>query len=193
MNDALLGLAAHLRSLKPEFPLPEGLSVRKEAICDTRFDIQDKRPCIKQPVGAGSATYVNRRRKTLVVIDYENFLNRMPKHAEGIRRCDFIVYEEGRSVFILHELSQSSKAKNKRRDAKRQLLTTAKLLTQVETTRDFMNAFAKKCCIFSNRPRNLKIPDMALPFYQLPKAPAESYLPLSRLGFSFMEKTEITI
>ncbi|MDR2791965.1 MAG: hypothetical protein LBB27_04455 [Tannerellaceae bacterium] len=189
MNDLpLSGLADHLHSSKPEYPLPERLSVRKETVCDARFDIQDKRPRIKQPVGAGSATYINRERKTLVLIDYENFLNQMPKHAEGIKRCDFIVYEEGKSVFILHELSQSSRAKNKRRDAKHQLLTTAKLLTKVEATRSFISVFAKKKCVFSNRPKTHPIPDVAQPFIRLPQAPAEYYL-----GFSFMETTEITV
>ena len=48
---------AYLRNKNPVVVSVDAKNIRVEVIRDTKFDIQDRRPGIKQPAGTGSATY----------------------------------------------------------------------------------------------------------------------------------------
>ena len=50
---------AYLRNKNPAVVFVDAKNVRVEVIRDTKFDIQDRRPEIKQPAGTGSVTYSN--------------------------------------------------------------------------------------------------------------------------------------
>ncbi|MDR3127287.1 MAG: hypothetical protein LBU08_02305, partial [Tannerellaceae bacterium] len=72
-------------------------------------------------------------------------------------------------------------------------LETAELLRQVPATSDFINTFAKKVCIFSNRPK--QTPEgMADAFFSFPEECfSEHWPPLSKFGFSFKETDIVQI
>ncbi|OAV65313.1 hypothetical protein Barb4_03458 [Bacteroidales bacterium Barb4] len=96
---------AYINARRPHVsPCIDVSNIKFEIIDDDYFDIQDLKPTIKQPLGAGSATYKNPTNKIIVFIDYENFLKQIPEDlTKELKRCDFIAYDLGGKSFFLFE------------------------------------------------------------------------------------------
>lgn len=176
------------------------INVRTEIVSDINFDIMDKQPTIKVDIGTGSATYNNPSSITIVFIDYENLINQLPEdHQKGIKRPDFICYEDGRnSFFIINELSQSSNSNNKINEARQQLHSALLHLSRCSETKSFMDNFERKECVFSNKTKLIETPDniadsFALIQDYLPEPIEHDYHPIKQLGFKFIETAVITL
>ncbi|MDR1459902.1 MAG: hypothetical protein LBI60_06780 [Bacteroidales bacterium] len=189
----------YLNSLRPHVTQCNNVSIsciKSDVIDDAYFDIQDKKPSIKQPFGTGSATYNNSNSKIIAVIDYENFLDRQTddiiKKLE-LKKCDFIVYHlDGNTFFIVNELSQSSLSKNKLSDARQQLHNAVLHFSRTPAIKSFTDKFTDKLCVFSNKAKMIKTPDdMAEAFdiirKHLPEPIAHDYKPITKLNFKFIE------
>lgn len=65
------------------------------------FDLIDKKETSVQGKGTGCVTYKNEKRYKLFIINYENYINSLPKRAQqGIKRCDFLIYSENKKIFL---------------------------------------------------------------------------------------------
>jgi hypothetical protein len=191
------GLVDYLNKEKEHLPPFDGrvLTVKNEVIPDREFDIDDKKPTIKQPKGTGSVTYLNGEdNSTLLAIDYEDLLNQFPKdHRKGEGRCDFIVYENVlKELFVLNELSKSEKAQNKRKKAITQLHHTLFVLYSIPSIKTFISAFPYKYCIFSNRssiisPLPKMVDSFNLVLEKLPSPKPIKFQPIEKLGFWAIE------
>ena len=179
-----------------------GINIRYEVINDTSFDIQDKKPTIKQPLGTGSATYNNPSNRILKIIDYEHFLNQQPDNiiqALALKKCDFIVYHlDGNECFILNELSLSSSSKNKINDARQQLHNALFNLSNTPAIKSFMDNFAKRLCIFSNKSKTIETPEGIADAFDLikkhlPEPVLHGFQPIEKLDFKFIETAIIDI
>jgi hypothetical protein len=184
--------------------------IRSEVINDIDFDIKDKESTIKQPLGAGSVTYKNPNKKIIAVIDYEDFLNKQPQQpaysssedvikALKLKKLDFIVYDLGTNTFfILNELSQSENQKNKQSDALLQLHNALLYFYRVDTIKAFIDSFADRRCVFSNRYFPMDSPDsMADAFEEINKllsSPIKpKFQPITKLGFDLVETNIINV
>ena len=176
--------------------------IRFEEIDDPIFDIQDRRPTIKQPYGTGSVTYKNPNIKKITIINYEDFLNQQTdaviKKLE-LKKCDFIVYHSnGTDFFILNELSQSSNASNKRNDAILQLSNALMHFFRVPSIKSFIQRFTNKSCVFSNREKHIATPDGIADAFDvikeyLPEPRVLSFQPITKLNFKLIESTVVDV
>lgn len=194
---------SYLNSKRANFPPFDGaaLCLKTEVASDVHFDIMDKQATICLPIGKGSATYHNPQKKKILFIDYEDFINKLPPNlVHEIKRCDFIAYEinRGLSFFILNELSQSSSAKNKLNAARQQLHATALNLCKTPDIQSFINRFAIKKCVFSNKTQRINTPkNIANAFFRiqsyLPAPIIHNYQPITKLGFELIETAIIEV
>lgn len=195
----------YLNSLRPHVVQCTNVSIsclKSDVIEDTNFDIQDKKPAIKQSLGTGSASYNNPDNKIIAVIDYEYFLNQQPDDvikALGLKKCDFIIYHlEGNTFFILNELSLSSSSKNKINDARKQLHNALLHLSNTISIKFFIDNFAEKLCIFSNKIKTIETPeDIAGAFdiirNYLPEPIVHGFQPIEKLNFKLIETAIIDV
>jgi hypothetical protein len=195
----------YLNSLRPHVVQCNNVSVscvKSDVIDDTNFDIQDKKPAIKQSLGTGSATYNNPSNKIIAVIDYERFLNQQPNHvikALDLKKCDFIVYHlEGNTFFILNELSLSSSSKNKINDARKQLHNALLHLSNTISIKSFIDSFTERLCVFSNKTKTIETPeDIAGAFdiirSYLPEPIVHGFQPIEKLNFKLIETAIIDV
>lgn len=203
---------AYLDTLKPQvikcsrIPIKD---IKTDVVDDERFDIQDKKQTIKQPVGTGSVTYINPDKKIIAIIDYEQFLDLQPHQPDcksqddvvkrlELKKPDFIVYDlEEKSFFLLNELSQSSKANSKRADAINQLRNAIQYFSKVPEIKKFIDGFNNKWCIFSNRAKNITMPDFANTFNEPDKFfPEPDIIPnkqINSLNFQLIETTVVNV
>jgi len=195
----------YLNSLRPHVVQCTNVSIsclKSDVIDDTNFDIQDKKPAIKQLLGTGSATYNNPNNKIIAIIDYEHFLNQQPDDvikALGLKKCDFIVYHlEGNTFFVLNELSLSSSSKNKVNDARKQLHNALLHLSNTTSIKFFIDSFVEKLCVFSNKTKTIETPeDIAGAFdiirSYLPEPIVHSFQPIEKLNFKLIETAIIDV
>lgn len=140
----------------PNLSVDKGaIIIRTENTSDPLFEIIDKKESILTQIGQGSATYCNSCHKSVEIIDYENFVNQLPKECQkDIKRADFIIHhDEGTDFFIINELSQSEDIRNKRKKAILQLNNAVMHLTRCVDTNAYISRFNRKICIFSNKDR----------------------------------------
>lgn len=187
-----------LINLKP-FPsdlTDKNVNVKYEIISDVEFDIMDKEPTIKQPLGTCSATYHNPYEKEIMFIDYEDFLNQLPV---SLKRCDFVVYElNGTSFFFFNELSQSSSGKVKMSDARKQLHNALFNFSKVPEMKSFMDKYTRKECILSNKTEVLRSPENIADAFDmikehLPLPIEHSFQPITKLGFKLIETAIVEV
>jgi len=195
-------IIAYLNSQNPRLQpmVVNSITIRKEYASADLFDIIDKQQTIVCMVGQGSATYQNAQSKTIVFIDYENFIDQLPEPFQiGKKRCDFIAYDSDCSSFILfHELSASSSSGNKLNRARQQLHSTLFLLSSIPEAKAFLDRFPRKECIFSNKMEMPASPlGMASAFGlvrdYLPSAIVHSFQPISKLGFRLIETPLVVV
>jgi hypothetical protein len=191
----------HLRSRHPAVVPVKISDIRIEVITDSQFDIKDKEKTIKQPVGAGTATYSNTANKKITVIDYENFLDFQPDAVIKklkLKKPDFIVYDmHGKSHFIVNELSQGN-PKNKRTEALQQMHSAILHFDKIPGIKSFVNQFTEKWCVFSNREPPITTPGgMADAFINtnkyLTKPIKGNFQPIAKLGYTLIETTKVDI
>lgn len=195
-------LVEYINSTKKHIPPFNGseIVVRNEQISDPLFDIQDKKPTIKQPAGAGSATYDNPNGRQLLFIDYEDFIDQLPdENKKYIKKCDFIAYTtDTRSIFILNELSQSGSPSSKFSKAREQLRESLFYLSDTPAIKSFIDMYPKKLCVFSNKREVIESPDgMAAAFEvikeYLPDPIIHDYQPITKKGFIFVETAIVSV
>jgi len=191
----------YLKNRKQNFALLDstGLIVKFEITTDSHFDIIDRSTKIIQDLGTGSATYHNPIFKEITFIDYENFMNQLPKNLQkGIKRCDFIAYDKEMSFFILNELSQSKDSQSKMSDAIEQLHATAMHLCKSPGIKDFIDKYPVKKCILSNKHKLISSPENIADAFNL----IQKYLPepiiqpnyrINKLGFELIETAIIYV
>jgi hypothetical protein len=191
----------YLRIKNPAVVLVKPSDIRIEVITDSQFDIKDKEKTIKQPVGAGTATYSNTANKDIAVIDYENFLDFQTDAVIknlGLKKPDFIVYDMcGKSHFIVNELSQGN-SNNKRTTAFQQMHSAIFHFNKIPNIKSFVNQFTRKWCVFSNKEPPITTPDgMADAFINTNKYLTDpiklNYQPITKLGYALIETTKINI
>jgi len=175
-------------------------NLKSDVIDDTYFDIVDKQPMIKQPIGQGSATYNNIENKIIAFIDYEDFLNKLPaNNTKELKKCDFIAYDLGtNSFFLLNELSQSKESKNKFSDARKQLHNALFHFSNVPVIQSFINKFDRKLCIFSNKSSTIATPENIADAFDtvkkyLPEPIEHDFQPITKLNFKFIETAIIDV
>jgi len=188
---------AYLRNKNPAVVFVDAKNVRVEVIRDTKFDIQDRRPEIKQPAGTGSATYNNPQSKEITVIDYEDFLKAQSDEVIkklDVKKPDFIVFDAPtKSCFIINELSQGN-PKNKRTTTIQQMHNAILHFDRVSGIKLFIGQFATKSCVFSCRRKAITTADafMTIDNY-LPKPIELRFQPIQKLGYMLIETTEINM
>lgn len=161
---------------------------RHELTTDKQFDIVDKQQNIKQPVGSGTATYNNPNSRSITLIDFENFINSINDIlTKGLKRPDFIAYDDAKLQFIINELSTGN-PKSKLSDAKMQLSGAANLIESIPEIKNFIDSFAEKMCIFSCRQSFPPTPqNMAGAFGNssqiLPQIVSIKFQPITKLGY----------
>ena len=140
--------------------------VPEEVITDKIFDITDLQGgtgSIKCPVGKGEATYHNEGSYIPCFIKYDDFLSQFRSYdssgriikdwAEGIKRADYLVYDqsEEKKFFIIHELSKGNK-RNKRSKGIKQLIDTVLTLwNQTGIKTHIENTFNNLLCYLSTK------------------------------------------
>lgn len=147
-----------VKSLAPDtYKGFSNINAPTESTDKENFDLKDKEIPFIVKTGTGSVTYVNPKNLNILVTNYEDFINSLPKNIQhGIKRCDFLLYQDKSTFFILNELSQSRNFDSKESDALYQLQNTLEKLYNVETIKNCIESCSDKLCIFSNR---IKISD----------------------------------
>jgi len=192
----LIGSKVHL----PYFE-SDKLNVKAEIISEIHFDIMDKAVSICQALNSGSATYYNPESKFIQFIDFEDFVNQLPFDlSKDIKRCDFIAYDKnGKTFFLLNELSQSTTSKSKLNDARQQLHRAAFIFSSINDIKTFMDKFQSKKCIFSNKTKLLSsTPEHVADAFSeiqnyLPEPIIHNYQPITKLGFELIETAIVEV
>lgn len=143
--------------------------------------------------------YINNSGKNIVFIDYENYIDQFPAtNTRGLKRSDFIVYPfNGKDFFIINELSQGSST-SKLSDAKKQLQGTLLHLCSSCHTKQFIDNFIRKECIYSNKSNIISSPNGIADSFNLAsiyiKPPIKHNLQLiEKFGFIMLETDTIDI
>lgn len=175
-------------------------SLKTDVVNDSFFDIVDKQPKIKQPIGQGSATYNNKENKIIAFIDYEDFLNKLPaNNTKDLKKCDFIAYDlDTNSFFLLNELSQSNDAKNKFSDARKQLHNAIFNFSKTPDIQSLIFTFERRLCIFSNKTSIIATPENMADAFDavkkyLPEPIVHDFQPITKLNFKFIETAIVDI
>lgn len=140
------------------------VSVNVVSTTDTNFDLIDDAVLV-YPAGTGIAKYNNPNHKEINVINYESFINSLPRTFQhGREKCDLIIYTSDLSYFILSELTDTQPIyvpdfalKNgtfrtgKRNKAISQLKQTLKDISDVNEIDNFIKRHSTKHCCFFNK------------------------------------------
>lgn len=166
------------------------------------FDLIDKKETSVQGKGTGCVTYKNEKRYKLFIINYENYINSLPKRAQqGIKRCDFLIYSENKKFFFANELSTSRIDFSKEAHAIKQLSQTIKTMFNCKELENEIKTYKEKICIFSNRTQNIKTPRgmadsfLTTPFMQnkLNLVQIEDIPEITELGFKYCKSSYIVL
>ena len=172
-----------------------------------KFDIIDDKNKISPIISSnGHVTYKNSKEHSIVVVDYEDFLNKLYEQLRlqseerilsGIKRCDYIVYDDSnREKIVFNELSTGS-PNSKRQEAVHQLHSILFLLSQVPIIKIFIHSFAQKQCVFSCRPIPIT-PNGVADAFNLFNSEISHPIPIGdarirTLGFELFETDQIDI
>ncbi len=178
-----------------------GIKAPTESTKQFSFDLMDKTEPFIVEENSGSVTYKNPEEKTVFVTNYEEFIKTLPKNLQnGKKRCDFLVYQEGKTeFFILNELSQSKNIDSKESDALYQLHNSLETLLEVYSIKQKLDSCKQKLCIFSNKFKKIVSPlGMAdafnASFMTMPqKAVTFDYDAINNLGFIYYRANVIEL
>lgn len=119
------------------------------------FEIDDEARVLKVNEGItnGMAKYQNPEKKTVKIIDYDNFLTSTPHSFQhGKKRCDVILHTTSDSShFILNELKDRIPVTNVLITATEQLIATLNVLHTVPSIVNYINTFTIKKCYYCNK------------------------------------------
>ena len=176
---------------------------KTEVTSEKEFDLLDKKEKLIFGPGAGSVSYKNPLQKTLVVFDYESFINSLPDSVQrGLKRCDFIVNSKDFPMIILNELSQSKNEFDKESHAIHQLSESLNSLLKCDSVRREFDNYSFKFCVFSNRHREINSPKGIADSFGLifnlvntgsTPAAFEDIPEISQLGFKYCKSSVIEI
>lgn len=166
------------------------------------FDLLDKMETSVQPKGAGCVTYKNEKHYKLFVINYENYINSLPRNAQnGVKRCDFLVFSENKNFFFANELSNSNNEFSKEAHAIKQLSQSIKTMFNCKELENEIKTYKERVCIFSNRIHTVKTPQgIADPFLTIPimlnkqiPAKIEDIPEITELGFKYCKSSYVIL
>lgn len=130
-----------------------------------KFDIADSKDGFPiRNFEEGTAHYINGNdgdTYDLRIICYDDFIHKftfddgqghthVSRLKDGVKMSDFLVYEnsEGKTYFVVHELSEECSSK-KLRTAKKQLSDTLNQLYKSDAIKSFISSFKNKICYLS--------------------------------------------
>jgi|GEM_PF-3920552 len=178
-------------------------AVKSECIDSKSFDLMDKKQTLEQTVGKGCVTYHNNTSVSIVVIDYENFLNSFVdakgkqnlKH--GIGRCDVLVFQEDRNLFFIANELSAGEPKSKWPKAARQLESTVKNLKAVPEISEYLDFIENLYCVVSCKNEIFSPLAMAdafsLPATLIKYVQEKDWKPINKYGFKVVEATQAYI
>lgn len=179
------------------------VSAPTELTCKTEFDLIDKQNEMITQVRGGDVTYINTAQREVAVTNYENYVLSLPKRVQqGMKRSDFIVYDNKSSEFIiLNEIAHRNNEFDKEVEAINQLSETLRsLLTCPEIAAEFRK-YDVRACVFSNPCIKINSPmRMADAFNygieineQISIVTKEDIPAISSLGFDYFKSSKIDI
>ena len=174
-----------------------------EVTCESEFDLIDKQNTMIVKVNKGNVTYINQLKNEVAVTNYENYVLSLPKRVQqGMKRSDFIVYDNKSSEFIiLNEIAHRNNEFDKEVEAINQLSETLRsLLTCPEIAAEFRK-YDVRACVFSNPCIKINSPmRMADAFNygieineQISIVIKEDIPEISSLGFDYFKSSKIDI
>ena len=139
------------KDLIAHYQLPD-TEITPSHLQDSYFELDDidGQGLTQVSTGTGSAKFSNPKQLEITIIDYERFINAInnPIFQKDRGRCDLCCTAD--DYFVLGELktAKSRNIKDRRKEAKQQLLASLKTLNEVPQIATFISAKRKKCCCF---------------------------------------------
>jgi hypothetical protein len=147
------------------YGLTVSVMVNEVSTNDADFELVDDATLVYSS-DSGIAKYKNPTRKEVNIVNYESFINSLPKSfEEGRERCDLMVYTSDLSFFLLNELTKTqqqyvsdftqkdgTKRIGKRNKAISQLKQTLNDICAVSNIDTFIKLYKTKHCCFFNKP-----------------------------------------
>ncbi len=128
------------------------------------FELKDDNNLIYTANGQGIAKCNNVNGRNITVINYESFLNSLPRtFIQGKEICDLIVYDNNQQKILFTELTDTcpkyvvpftnthGPQTGKRQKAISQLLSSLSLVMKVLSISTFANNYETRCCCFFNK------------------------------------------
>ena len=134
--------------------------VKYENCSESYFEIKDRDINIACNKGEGVSAFLNPSCKSIVIIDFENFVNQWRGNAGKGKKCDFILYDEDEYI-ILNELTYCKPeyldqhtndgpiSLGKRSIALKQIQSTIDKLHNVNEIKTYIDKTPKKIGLFS--------------------------------------------
>ncbi|MGI5060253.1 hypothetical protein E4N85_06220 [Treponema denticola] len=179
------------------------VNVPTELTCATEFDLIDKKDEIIVNLNEGDVTYINKPENEIAVTDYERYVLSLPQSMQkGMKRSDFIVYDDKTTGFIiLNEIAHRKNAFDKKTDAIHQLSETLTLLCNCPAISKEFEKYSVRACVFSNRYNKISSPmEMADAFnYGIEISRTVSIVvgedipSIKSLGFNYYKSSKIDI
>ena len=138
-----------MKDLIAHYKLPH-TNITSLHLQDRHFELDDIKGQGLTLVSTGTAKFSNPEQLEITIIDYERFINAInnPIFQKDRGRCDLCCTAD--DYFVLGELktAKSRNIKDRRKEAKQQLLASLKTLNEVPQIATFISAKRKKCCCF---------------------------------------------
>lgn len=149
---------------------------------------------VREGITSGMAKYQNLEKKTLKILDYDNFLTSTPEiFQHGKKRCDVILHTiSDSSQFLLNELKDRFPRTDVLTKATEQMIATLKVLNTVPSITIFISAFnSKKCCYCNKQAKAPSILTVTTAFNRLttlsPNGFKLSNIEIENFGFELWE------